>query len=574
MATPPTRPPAVVTLCLLLGCAPGAGTTDSDAATDSDATASESTAAGATTDAVDDTTETTADSGDSTTGPAGDCVPTEALPADAVLTTHGAVQGVAAEGATVFWGIPYAAPPTGERRWQPPVDPECRTDVLLADAPGPMCAQLETETGPVIGDEDCLTLNVFTPQASTARSRPVMVFLHGGGHAVGSSSAPLYDGTRLARERDVVVVTANYRLGALGYLADESLDATDPRGVSGNYGLLDQLEALRWVRDNAAAFGGDPGLVTLFGESAGAVSTCAVLGAPEAEGLVHRAIVQSGTCNQRSSSMYRSSVTAPWIEASPCAAEADVAACLRALPFEDVIAAEPTGFPSVSALGQAWSPYVDGVTIPASTLDQMAAGDDVDVPLVVGANAEETARDVPPLDEAQYEALVAASFGPLAPVVLEQYPVTDYDSPTAAYVALSSDAKFVCGARRAVRAATLGGTAPVFRYHFSYDGYDPGPMGDASAFHGLELVYVFGNFETLFPAPIRYTPNADDEALAELLGEAWTTFARTGDPSTAALAWPGYAIDADPYAGLDVPASTGQGVRTAQCDFWDDLGAG
>jgi len=405
-----------------------------------------------------------------------------------------------------------------------PTDPACWSETLLADAFGPICAQLESEAGPVVvGDEDCLSLNVWAPQSSGPH--PVMVFIHGGGHTTGSSNNPLYDGGHLARTHGVVVVTINYRLGALGYLADASLDADDPRGVSGNYGLLDQIDALGWVADNIAAFGGDADRVTLFGESAGAVSTCAVLGAPASDGLMRGAIVQSGACSFRSSAMFRGDVTDPWIAASGCAGDADVAACLRALPFANVLAVEPTGFPSVSALGQVWSAYVDGVTLPASTLDRLESGALADVAVIVGANAEETARDIPPLQENSYEALVQATFGPLADEVLAQYPVADYASPTAAYVALSSDVKFICGPRRAARAAREGG-GPAFRYHFSYDGYDAGPNGDASAFHGLELVYVFGNFATLFPPPLRYSPNADDEAMAATVGEAWTTRTR------------------------------------------------
>jgi len=496
------------------------------------------------------------------------CAPSEPLDEGVVLTTFGPVAGSDADGATSYLGIPYAAAPIGALRWQPPTDPACWSETLLADAFGPICAQLESEAGPVVGDEDCLSLNVWAPQSSGPH--PVMVFIHGGGHTTGSSNNPLYDGGHLARTHGVVVVTINYRLGALGYLADASLDADDPRGVSGNYGLLDQIDALGWVADNIAAFGGDADRVTLFGESAGAVSTCAVLGAPASDGLMRGAIVQSGACSFRSSAMFRGDVTDPWIAASGCAGDADVAACLRALPFANVLAVEPTGFPSVSALGQVWSAYVDGVTLPASTLDRLESGALADVAVIVGANAEETARDIPPLQENSYEALVQATFGPLADEVLAQYPVADYASPTAAYVALSSDVKFICGARRAARAAREGG-GPAFRYHFSYDGYDAGPNGDASAFHGLELVYVFGNFATLFPPPLRYSPNADDEAMAATVGEAWTTFASTADPSTAALAWPSYAHGDDPYALLDVPPEAGDGVRTEQCDFWDGL---
>lgn len=549
---PPKRHAAVLAVFAVLACG---GDDASPAPVGDDGTGS--------TTGGDSSGATTA--ADTTSG--GDaCSPTEPLGEGVVLTTFGPVAGVDADGVTSYLGIPYAAAPIGALRWQPPTDPACWSETLQATAFGPICAQLESEAGPVIGDEDCLSLNVWAPQSTGPH--PVMVFVHGGGHTTGSSSNPLYDGAHLARTYDVVVVTINYRLGALGYLADASLDADDPRGVSGNYGLLDQIHALGWVADNAAAFGGDADRVTLFGESAGAVSTCAVLGAPASDGLVHGAIVESGTCSFRNASTYHADVTDPWIAASSCAADADVAACLRALPFADVLTSSPTGFPSVSALGQVWSAYVDGETMPASTLDRFESGALADVAFVVGANAEETARDIPPLQEAAYEALVQATFGPLADEVLEVYPVADYASATAAYVALSSDVKFICGARGAARAAREGG-GPTYRYHFSYDGYDAGPTADASAFHGLELVYVFGNFASLFPPPLRYSANADDETIAATMGEAWTTFAKSGDPSTMALAWPSYAEGDDPYAGLDVPPANGDGVRTVQCDFWD-----
>lgn len=524
------------------------------------------------------TTQDSSSSGDESTGPLTEgssgepveCSAAEPPAVGGVVTTHGTVRGVVDEGVTSFLGIPYAEPPVGERRWQPPEPPACWEDVYAAVRPGPVCAQLESIDGPVIGDEDCLFVNVWTPDASTDEARPVMVFIHGGGHAIGSGSDPLYNGARLARTYGVVVVTINYRLGALGYLAHDVLDQRDERTVSGNYGLLDQLLSLRWVSENIEAFGGDPQRVTLFGESAGAVGTCAVLGAPAAEGLVHGAILQSGGCSQRSSERYREQVGDPWVAASTCAGEDDVAACLEAMPFADVIAAEPTGFPSVAALGQAWSAYVDGVTLPRSTIEQMADGEHIDVPLVVGANAEETARDTPLLDQPGYESLVAATFGGFGDAVLAQYPSADYPSPSNAWTAITSDVKFVCQARRTLEAA-VGGRSPAFRYHFSYDGYTTGPMGDPSAFHGLELVYIFANFDALFSLGFPYPVNADDEAMVGLLGSAWTQFATNGAPSSADLAWPPYEEGVDPYAGLDVPWAAGQGVRSAQCDFWDTL---
>ncbi|MBX7083607.1 MAG: carboxylesterase family protein [Nannocystaceae bacterium] len=559
MRTPRHR--VLLSLAAWLACGDDSGSPTPVAEGSGDATSEGSSSA------ADAGSSSAADDSSSGTGAHG-CGTSE--PGDgAVLTAFGPVVGTAGDGVDSFLGIPYATPPLGALRWQPPIDPQCWSQPLVADAFGPECAQLQSEDGPLLGDEDCLTLNVWAPQA--AGPHPVMVFLHGGGHTIGSGSDPLFDGTLLARERSVVVVTLNYRLGALGYLADASLAVDDPRGVSGNYGLLDQIHALRWVDGNIAAFGGDPERTLLFGESAGAVSTCAVVGSPDADGLYTRALVESGTCSFRTAASYEADVTAPWIAASGCADDADVAACLRAMSVQDVLTTPPVGFPSVSALGQTWSAFVDGVTLPASTLDRLRSGALAQLPLVVGSNAQETARDVPTLTEDAYVALVQASFGPYAELVLAQYPVADYADPTAAYVALSSDAKFVCGARRAVAAARDGGGSSVFRYHFSYDGYEA-PRGSVpAAFHGLELVYVFGNFASLFPPPLVYQPNADDETMAALLGGAWAAFADTGSPSTASLQWPEYSSGDDPFAQLDVPPATGDGVRTAQCDFWDGL---
>ncbi|HWB82287.1 MAG TPA: carboxylesterase family protein, partial [Nannocystaceae bacterium] len=224
---------------------------------DDEASLGESPNTGASTDAS--TSGVDASTGD------GACAPDDPLPSDAVLTTNGAVQGVTADGVTHFLGIPYAAAPIGDLRWQPPQSPACWSDVRAADVAAPVCPQLTTATGPITGDEDCLTLSVWTPDASRDAARAVMVFIHGGGHTTGSGSDPLYDGARLAATHDVVIVTIEYRLGAFGYLAHASLDDDDPRGSSGNYGLLDQLFALQWVADNIAAFGGDPSNVTLFG---------------------------------------------------------------------------------------------------------------------------------------------------------------------------------------------------------------------------------------------------------------------------------------------------------------------
>lgn len=559
----------LVALAVTLACGDGdadvsTGTTTSDSQTATDpASTSTTPTTGDATTAPDPTSTSDA----STTGPA--C---PEPPGDAIVSTDlGPIAGHTDGDGLAFLGVRYAAAPVGDLRLRPPAPPAPLSCPTAADAYGPVCPQLvknsEGEVTEVLGDEDCLTLNVWTPAADGA-ARPVLVFVHGGGNAVGSGSDELYRGTLLAQARDVVVVTFNYRLGALGWLTHPGLAAESQGGVSGNYALLDQIAALRWVQTNIAGFGGDPQRVLLFGESAGAVNTCALLHAPAAAGLYHAAVVQSGTCRERPLAAYSDAMSTPFVASSKCDGAPDVPACLRQIPADAFVQLAPDGYPDVAALAQGWGPHVDGVVLPSDGLSDMSSGTHNKVPIVIGNNAAETAAAVPPLTEAQVEAIVQATFGPLADEVLARYPFADYPDATTAYVALTSDVKFVCNARRSARAADAGQDLPVFRYVFAYDGYTTFGTAKAAASHGLELVYLFGNFDAVLAGDVEYTPNADDLAMRDQIQAMWTALAATGDPSTAALAWPLYG-PADPYAGLDVPPAAGAGVRSEQCDFWD-----
>lgn len=489
-----------------------------------------------------------------------------------LASEHGVIEGELVDGVVALRGIPYAAAPVGELRFRAPVAPPCRPGVTPRRSFGARCVQLvknsQGQTTGVLGDEDCLTLNVWSPGLDAA-ARPVLVFIHGGGNSTGGSDDPLYDGAALAAAQDVVVVTLNYRLGALGFFVHPELAAESPDGVAGNYAIRDQIAALAWVQAHAARLGGDPQRVLLFGESAGAVNTCTLIGSPLAAGLFQRAIVQSGTCRERSGEQLREDIADAWLASSGC--DDDVPACLRALPAAQLVALAPDGYPDVAALGQGWGPHVDGLVVPQPTLAAMQAGAHNQVPLIFGSNADETAKSVPPLTAANYTALVTATFGPLAAAVLAAYPLADYADPRAAYVALTSDLKFVCNARRAARAAVAGQAPPVRRYNFAYDGYTTGPGVTPTAFHGLELVYLFAAWGAVEAGPLGYQPNPDDLELSAALQAAWARFAATGDPSGAALPWPVYIAASDDHVVLDVPPATGQLLRGAQCDFWDGL---
>lgn len=500
--------------------------------------------------------------------------------ADVVPTERGPVRGqVTAEG-RAFRGIPFVKPPTGALRWRPPEeDFACWPTVREATAFGAWCPQIDQQQGvpfdagaPMLGDEDCLTLNVFTPAGATADAGlPVLFFIHGGGNTQGTAAAVtgpdggvfLYDGTRLAQRGDVVVVTTQYRLGALGFLSMSALDAESDAGVSGNYGLLDQQAALRWVQRNIHAFGGDPGRVLLFGESAGAVDTCMHLGVPSSSGLFHRALVQSGSCTSAAPVTQRRTEAQTWLQGTGCAAAGHVAACLRALTPEQLIRAFPVEVIVGGRRGEvSWGPTADGVVLPVRPLDALVAGAHAKVPLVVGSNLDETALSMPFITtEAEYRAAVSGLVGPaLTDAVLQRYPVATYGTPRRALVQVTTDAFFGCQARLSARAAARGQPGvPVYRYLFAR-----APIAVRGAFHGLELAYVFQKGSELTA-----TPQPEDVALEAAVLGYWTRFAATGDPNGAgSTTWPAYAAG-EPYLRLDGAVTTGAAWRTAECEFWD-----
>ncbi len=482
-------------------------------------------------------------------------------PAGAVMTESGALAGVTGGASAAWKGIPLAAPPVGALRWRPPAPPAPWTGVRDASAFGPICPQLD-DAGTVTGAEDCLFLNVFAPAAPPATPLPVLFFIHGGGNHFGEGSLPVYDGSVFAAEGRAVVVTVNYRLSSFGWLSQPFLSAETRRGVSGSYGTFDQLAALRWVRRNIAAFGGDPSRVTIFGESAGGANVCTLVASPLARSLFSAGIVESGGCVRRQLSdftAFGSTVT----EKAGCASAADPAACLRALPFETILLAVPPSSSLTSSTGQLWGPAVDGFVLRDSPDAAMAKGEHNRVTFVIGANADETGADAPSLaTEAEYRALVTAQFGGLAPLVLAKYPASADPTPRRAYVAVTTDARFVGPSRQHARAAAQGGSK-VFRYFFSY------PANRVfGAIHAVELPYVFGSLRSV-PG---FTPDAKDLALSASMNRAWARVAATADPNGPGLpAWPAYDPVRDTTLVWDSPVGTVDGVRTSACDFWDTL---
>ena len=408
-------------------------------------------------------------------GSGGDEPPPPPAPPGLAQTSCGNYQGNDRGTSWSFLGIRYAAPPSGARRWHSPQAPACPSGTVAAAAYAPACPQLDRDSGRPEGEEDCLAVNVFAPKSAfPAGRKPVMVFIHGGGNSAGSARQEvvpgrlLYDGAALAEASGNIVVTLQYRIGALGWLVHPALDAEAPDARSGNYGLEDLVAALEWVRRDIASFGGNPERVMIFGESAGGLNVCALLATPGAAALFTSAAIESGGCvaNSRSAALATGATLA---DNAGCSNAADAAACLRAKTPAELLAALP---PDVGLTGSLapFQPNVDGSLLPSAPLDAIRSGQHHQVPVVIGTNADETAREVPlNLSEAQYQALLTTAFA--NPAVRAQvaavYTSESFGSPRRAYVALTSEAKFTCPARTIARALAAAQGAPVFRYYFT-----------------------------------------------------------------------------------------------------------
>ena len=456
-----------------------------------------------------------------------------------VRSTGGLVRGADVAGVDSFLGLPYAAPPTGKLRWRPPRPPASWSGVRDATQFGPSCPQALTGN-PLLPpgkiSEDCLYLNVYTPALHdhSGGGRPVLVWIHGGGLV--QDGARNYDGTKLAAD-GTVVVTINYRLGALGFLAHPALAS---HGAAGNYGLMDQQAALRWVQRNIARFGGDPRNVTIAGQSAGGLSVLAQLVSPGARGLFQRAIVQSGTfaLNQRP---LATAETAGETFATAVGCPGQSAACLRNVPVSDLVSKFGVEIPGV----------VDGSVLTQPIGAALARGQFTRVPVINGITHDEEllfvdglkltvsqGTNIPlaaPLDgsSANYQADIAQALGvspARAAAIAAVYPLSANPTrPDEVFGLAVSDASFACPALQVDRWTAARGV-PTYAYQFNDDAAPGFGLGQAT--HGAELPYLFDLPNT----PVTLDP--DQQALAASMRADWARFARTGDPSSRALPWP------------------------------------
>jgi len=466
-----------------------------------------------------------------------------------VMTGDGALAGRRQEGVDVYRGVPFALPPLGTWRWRPPQPVPAWRGVRDAGEFAPACMQqgvsMPGETPPAVS-EDCLYLNLWAPPRRPGRRLPVIVWIHGGGYANGSASMPLYHGDRLAR-RGVLVVTIAYRLGALGFLAHPALSAESPHRSSGNYGLMDQIAALEWVRRNIAAFGGDPERVTIAGQSAGAMAVSALLASPRAKGLFHRAIAQSG-------GIFEPLQLAPgYLLAN---AERDGAGYMDSLGATTLEAMRKLPAERMTGAGAVTHPVIEPDVLPLSPYDAYVQGRYHDVPLLLGSNSEEARAlvDVTAVSANRFEADITASVGALPPALLAAYPhATDVEARDGR-LGLERDLRFGWDMWAWARLAQAG-RGPV--YYYSFEQRPPFPAGSVyagwGASHFAELWYMFDHLEQ---APWAWSDA--DRKLAAAMSSYWVHFAATGDPNGGGTPrWPAFRGAAGQVQRLGDPISTG-----------------
>lgn len=470
---------------------------------------------------------------------------------EAVKTTEGKVKGFIKDGVISYKGIPFAAPPVGEFRWKKPQPAQKRTETLEALAYSKACPQSLAVAGGKVLDwsEDCLYLNVFRPD--TAEKLPVMVFIHGGGFVNGAASVATYEGSWLA-SKGIVLVTINYRLGQFGFM---SVPDTE---ITGNYGIHDQIAALEWVRANISSFGGNSENVTVFGESAGAISVGALIGVrPD---LFERAIIESGTISW-GETMKKAAADDQgerFVEVAGCK-DKEVVKCLKEKSAEDILTYLKSGIMSDA---EGYSPFVDGDLFTNLPYKMAIAGEGKNVPLIIGTNQDEGTAFTFSLKSSletteDYEAFITEQFGAtLAPIVLEEYPAEKYESPWHAYTDLFADITFNCASILLAREFSKY-NENVRYYRFTHVP-DYGVQSGLGCFHGAELGYLFNTWDDFY----KNSEEGYQETVENISG-LWLKFAADGNLKD----WPVY-DENEKYIDLSENIEIKEKLEKSNCDFW------
>jgi len=488
---------------------------------------------------------------------------------EVVRTDSGQVRGVTDRGVRVFKGIPYAAPPVGAMRWKPPQPVAPWSGVRDAASFGAECPQTQYQGGSVYirplqpQSEDCLFLNVWTSAAS-GEKQPVFVWIHGGALTKGSGISDVRDGVPLAR-KGVVLVSLNYRLGALGYLAHPELTAESPRKSSGNYGVLDQIAALQWVQKNIAAFGGDPARVTIGGESAGSWSVNTLVASPLAKGLFIRAIGESGGRFSRTPHLHED-------RGSQVSAEKVGIAFAKTLGAASLDEMRALGTEKILAPAVRTQENVDGWVLPDEIRTLFAQKRHNNVPVIVGSNADEMTSlgggaNAPTTLE-EFRKRIAQQYGGLTSQFEEAYGVRTENDIVPALLAAGRDTTFSSHMRTWARMTTAAGSK-AYLYYFSY--HPPHPRtNELRAFHASEIPYVFNVVPSSDPREAGFAYTDRDRMLASTMSDYWVNFITTGNPNGKGLVeWPAYDAEREPYLEFGNSVSVKTHLLKRELDFLD-----
>ncbi|NKB32456.1 MAG: carboxylesterase family protein [Pseudomonadales bacterium] len=495
-----------------------------------------------------------------------------------VATEVGTYQGHSsqhADGVTAFQGIAFAAAPVRDLRWKPPAPAIPFAGVRQADRVGPACWQARNSDaslyarGNLNRSEDCLYLNVFTGASNAGDNVPVMVWFHGGGNTAGHGGPLIFDGSNLA-ERGAVIVTANYRLGAMGFLAHPALTSESEQNTSG---ILDQLEVLEWIQNNIEGFGGDPDRVTIFGQSAGGTDVCILMSSPLAEGLVHGVIGQSPGCVKSSNTLAEQGHLAGERFAGALGitgtGESSIEA-MREMPPQQIVAA-------MSTAGSGGGPVIDGYVLPGRPYDLLESGQQNRIPVMVGGLADEyfgLQHLSPEISESDLDSYLERAFGENAAEIKAAYADEIADSPLDAQKIISGDNGFILSSRMWGRLVEDRGDdayvyyfsrkPPVFRLYVPEmtDLNNDGGQRTLGAYHSGELAYVFDNLDL-----VGVGWDADDRALSETVADYWVNFARSGNPNGPGLPeWPTFDAATDTVQILDAEVRSAVHPRKAELD--------
>ncbi|WP_317889905.1 carboxylesterase/lipase family protein [Terriglobus tenax] len=468
-------------------------------------------------------------------------------PCQSVKTDRGRVRGITVDGVTSFKGIPYAAPPIGELRWRPPQQAARWDDTRAAIEFGHDCMQKPFARDPAIltttPSEDCLFANIWRPAHSSGKL-PILIWIHGGGWVNGGSSAAIYDGSQFARQ-GVLFFSFNYRLGQFGFFAHPALTAEHNHGLLGNYGYMDQIAAIKWIRKNAAAFGGDPNKVTVVGQSAGGYAVHVLMTSSLSKGLFQRAIIESGGGRTlvRATGLHKSANGRPSAEAIG-AAFAETAGIsgdgpealskLRALPAEALVQQLDVSTAQVPS-SHFSGPIIDGSMIPGETANDYLTGRNRKIPLLIGANDMDLAFPTGATVDALFR-----TFGPDAAIARKRYDPSGSATFGSLRQAVGADALMLEPARFIARTLTYRGV-PVWEYRFSYVATSLRPKLPGAS-HGSEIPYVFDTVESRYGLEL----SIEDKRVAKQANAYWTNFVKTGDPNGIGLPhWPTYDLDDD-----------------------------